>query len=91
MNKYEATFILTSDVQGFENGKSELKKEFESAGIKVLKEEDKGDQALTYPIKKNARGHYVFFELEAPSQSVAVIDKALRIKPEILKHLFIRV
>lgn len=90
MYKYEATFILTSDSQVYENGKTDLKKEFETAGIKIIKEEDKGDQPLAYPIRKNARGHYLFFEVEAPPQSVSDLDKTLRIKPGILKYLFIR-
>ena len=90
MYTYEATFILLPGVSEFENGKNELKKEFESAGIKVVKEEDKGEQPLSYPIKKNNRGHYLFYQIEAPAAGLTTLDKALKIKPEILKHLFIR-
>lgn len=91
MYKYEATFIFNPGVEMYENGKTALKKEFDNLGIKVIKEEDKGEQALTYLIKKNSRGHYIFFEIEAPPQSLPSLDKTLKIKPEILKYLFVRI
>jgi small subunit ribosomal protein S6 len=91
MHKYEATFILHPAAEQFENGAAFLKKEFESIGIKILKEENKGEQELTYPIMKNNRGRFLFFELEAPAQSLAVLERTLKIKSEILKFLFIRI
>jgi ribosomal protein S6 len=91
MYRYEATFIFSPAVEVFENGKTALKKEFETNGIKILREEDKGEQELSYLVKKNARGRYLFFELEAPPQSLTTLDKTLKIKPEILKHLFVRI
>jgi small subunit ribosomal protein S6 len=90
MYKYEATFIFNPGVEMYQNAMTALKKEFDSLGIKVIKEEDKGEQALTYAIKKIPRGHYVFFEIEAPPQSLVSLDKTLKIKPEILKYLFVR-
>jgi small subunit ribosomal protein S6 len=90
MYKYEATFILQPVAELFEKGAAILKKEFETSGIKILKEENKGEQDLSYPIKKNTKGKYLFFELEAPPQSLTALEKALKIKSEILKFMFIR-
>ncbi len=91
MYKYEATFILHPSAELCEKGTVALKKEFETNGVKILKEENKGELDLSYPIKKNKRGRYFLFELEAPPQSLTAIEKALKIKSEILKYLFIRV
>lgn len=91
MYKYEATFILHPSVEQCEKGTAALKKEFEATGIKILKEESKGELDLTYPIRKNKKGRYFLFELEAPPQSINAIEKTLKIKSEILKYLFIRV
>jgi small subunit ribosomal protein S6 len=90
MYTYEATFILQSASELFEKGSAILKQEFESNGIKILKEENKGELDLSYPIKKNRRGKYLFFELEAPPQSLVALEKALKIKSEVLKFMFIR-
>lgn len=90
MNKYEATFIFSTDVQVYENTKAELKKEFENMNIKILKEEDKGDQQMAYPIRKNNRGRYLFLELEAPPESIKQLDKVLRLKTGVIRYLFIR-
>ncbi|MBN1525039.1 MAG: 30S ribosomal protein S6 [Spirochaetales bacterium] len=91
MHKYEATFILSPSGEALEAGKTVLKSEFSKSDVKVLKEEDKGQQELSYPIRKNNRGHYLYFELEAPPDSISAIEKNLKIQPEILKYLFIRV
>ena len=90
MNKYEATFIFPSDVQVYEHTKAELKKEFENVNIRILKEEDKGDQQLAYPIRKNNRGRYLFLEIEAPPTAIKHLDKILRLKTGVIRHLFIR-
>ncbi|MBN2351849.1 MAG: 30S ribosomal protein S6 [Spirochaetales bacterium] len=90
MYTYEATFILQPASELFEKGAAILKKEFDTNGIKILKEENKGELDLSYPIKKNRRGKYLFFELEAPPQSLVSLEKALKIKTEILKFMFIR-
>ncbi len=90
MYKYEATFILQPTAEIYEKGAALLKKEFETNGIKILKEEQKGEQDLCYPIKKNRKGKYLFFELEAPPHGLAALEKILKIKTEILKFMFIR-
>ena len=91
MYKYEATFILHPNAELCEKGTTALKNEFTTNGVKILREENKGELDLSYPIRKNKRGRYFFFELEAPAQSLTAIEKALKIKSEILKYLFIRV
>jgi small subunit ribosomal protein S6 len=89
--KYEATFILNPAPEISEQGIAFLKNEFQNSGISILKEENKGELELSYPIKKNKKGRFIYFELEAPSQSLNALEKVLQIKSEILKFLFIRI
>lgn len=89
MRTYEATFIFRSDEEQFNLGKEFITSELEKAKIKILKEEDMGDRVLAYPIKKEERGHYFFYEMEANPDSLFPIEKAFKLKSEILKFLFI--
>jgi small subunit ribosomal protein S6 len=90
MNTYEATFILRPEDEFLSAGKEFLKELFTKENCKLLKEEDMGNRQLAYEIKKSDRGHYLFYELEADPQSIASLDKALKLRNEILKYLFLR-
>jgi len=90
LNIYEATFILRPEDEFFSTGKEFLKELFTKEGCKLLKEEDMGNRQLAYDIKKNDRGHYLFYELEAEPQSISALDKSLKLRNEILKYLFLR-
>lgn len=90
MNIYEVTFILRPEDEFLAAGKEFLKELFSKENCKVLKEEDMGSRQLAYDIKKNDRGHYLFFELEAEPDSISSLDKSLKLRSEILKYLFLR-
>jgi small subunit ribosomal protein S6 len=90
MRKYEAVVILRPESEAVAEGKEFLKNLFSGDGGKVLKEEEIGDRELAYEIKKNTRGFYLFYELETEPQSIPSFDKALKLRNEILKYLFVR-
>lgn len=90
MKTYEAVVIFTSDAAPFQEGREFLKKEFESAGITLTKEEDMGDRLLAYPVRKNDRGHYVLYTIQSTAEPLKTISRTLKLRPEILKHLFVR-
>jgi small subunit ribosomal protein S6 len=90
MRAYEAVLIFRPDGDLLAGGREFVKNLFAGGGCKVLKEEDMGDRLLAYPIKKSKRGFYVFYELEAEPQNIHALDKALQLRSEILKYLFIR-
>jgi len=43
-----------------------------------------------YPIKKRQRGHYVLYRISLEPQSVAPMEKAFKINPNILKYLLVK-
>ena len=90
MRKYEAVVILRPDSEGLAEGKEFLKALFNGDGCKTLKEEEMGDRELAYEIKKNKRGFYLLYELDADPQSIPALDKALKLRTDILKYLFVR-
>ncbi len=90
MKTYEALVIFASDESQHQAGREFLRKEFESAGISIKKEEDAGEKLLAYPVRKNDRGHYVLYLIESPPEPLAALNKSLKLRPEILKHLFVR-
>ena len=90
MNTYEAVVIFTSDENQLREGKEFVKKEFEGSGITITKEEDMGDRLLAYPIRKNDRGHYFLYIIDAPPEPLKNLSKSLKLRPEVLKFLFVR-
>ena len=90
MKTYEAVVIFTSDTAPFQEGRESLKREFEGAGITVTKEEDMGDRLLAYPVRKNDRGHFILYVLESAPEPLKALTKTLKLRPEILKYLFVR-
>jgi len=60
-------------------------------GGKVEKREYWGLRNLAYRIKKNRKGHYVLFNLEAPPAAVSELERNMRINEDVLRYLTIRV
>ncbi|MBI5404718.1 MAG: 30S ribosomal protein S6 [Candidatus Kerfeldbacteria bacterium] len=56
-------------------------------GAKVTKSEDFGKRKLAFPIKHIRQAFYRLIELEADKKLPAKIDQALRLMPEVLRHL----
>ncbi|HET6449681.1 MAG TPA: 30S ribosomal protein S6 [Spirochaetia bacterium] len=90
MTTYEAVVIFTSDEAQHLAGREFLKKELEGAGITIKKEEDMGDRLLAYPVRKNDRGRYVLYVIEGPAEPLPAVNKAMKLRPEILKYLFVK-
>ncbi len=90
MKIYEAVVIFTSDEAQHQAGREFLRKEFESSGITIKKEEDMGDRLLAYPVRKNDRGHFFLYVIESAPEHLKPLHKSLKLRPEILKYLFVR-
>lgn len=57
--------------------------------VKILKEEEWGEKAFSYPIKKEKSGFYYFLSLEG-NGILSDFEKRLLGQEEILRHLLIR-
>ena len=60
-------------------------------GGQITKREYWGLRNLSYRIKKNRKGHYVLFNLDAPPAAVNELERNMRINEDVLRYLTIRV
>ncbi|MBN2553620.1 MAG: 30S ribosomal protein S6 [Spirochaetales bacterium] len=90
MRNYEAVLIFKPEGELLAQGREFVRGLFNDNGCKVVNEEEMGERALAYEIKKNNRGFYVLYEFESEPENIQAFDKALKLRGEILKYLFIR-
>ncbi|HWE76528.1 MAG TPA: 30S ribosomal protein S6 [Stellaceae bacterium] len=60
-------------------------------GGKIEKREYWGLRNLSYRMKKNRKGHYVLFNLDAPAAAVIELERNMGINEDVLRYLTIRV
>ena len=85
---YELTVIFPLTLKEKEKAREELKKEIEKAA-KIEKETDWGEKKLAYPIKKNERGHFYFYELRTSPEKIKTLEEWLKLNENILRYLIV--
>jgi len=85
---YELTVIFPLTLKEKEKAREELKKEIEKVA-KIEKETDWGEKKLAYPIKKNERGHFYFYELKASLEKIKTLEEWLKLNENILRYLIV--
>ncbi len=90
MRMYEAVLILRPESELVAEGREFLKSLFSDNGCKVVKEEEIGERELAYQVKNNKKGYYLLYEIESAPEKLQSFDKALKLRGEILKYLFVR-
>ncbi|HSX09355.1 MAG TPA: 30S ribosomal protein S6 [Candidatus Saccharimonadales bacterium] len=89
MRIYELALVVKPTVKEAERKKViEQVKEW-LGKVKFSKEEDWGQKALAYPIKKQDSGHYYMMEIEAENVPVGFETRIIQ-NANILRHLLLR-
>ncbi len=93
MNNYYLTLVLKSDLEEKERKEllNSMTKRLTGEDGKIVKEDLWGNKELAYPIKKQSKGYYAHFEIEADPKNAKGIDKALKVEEDILRYLLVRV
>tara|TARA_Y100000590_G_scaffold121233_1_gene138819 strand:- start:2658 stop:3008 length:351 start_codon:yes stop_codon:yes gene_type:complete len=93
MNLYEHTIIARQD-----SSPSQLKqiqdkyyKIVEKNKGSVVKLENWGLMNLSYLIKKNKKGNYIHFKIEADGKAISELEKNEKIDKNLLRYLTVRV
>ena len=60
-------------------------------GGEVVRGEYCGLRKLTYPIKKNHKGHYYIIQMKANREIVSELDRVLKVNEDIVRHLIVKV
>lgn len=92
MNSYFLTLVLKPEMEEKERKAflDSLVKKVVGTDGKVVKEDLWGVRDLAYKIKKDTKGFFAHFELDADPKSVKGLDKTLKVEEDILRYLLIR-
>ena len=93
MALYESVVIARQDLSTAQVDTlgDELTKILSEGGAKVTKRENWGLRSLNFRIKKNRKGHYLMFNLDAPSTAVVEYERRMRINEDVLRYLTVKV
>ncbi len=90
--KYELTVLIDPKASFAKKKKflEAIEKLVSSFSGKVVKSTEWGVLDLSYPIKKNEKALYLFWELELPANKVKSFRERLKLEENILRYLLIR-
>jgi small subunit ribosomal protein S6 len=93
MPYYENVFIARQDISAtqVEALADTLAAVVTEQGGQVTKREYWGLRNLTYRMKKNRKGHYMLFNLDAPPVAVSELERTMRINEDVIRYLTVRV
>ena len=93
MAYYESVFIARQDISATQVDAltDAFTNVVQEQGGKVTKKEYWGLRNLAFRIKKNRKGHYVLFNLDAPAAAVKEMERNMRINEDIIRFLTVRV
>ena len=60
-------------------------------GAKIEKVDLWGKRRLAYPVKKQNDGYYVLINFEIEPDAIFEIDRVIKIREEILRHLIVKI
>jgi small subunit ribosomal protein S6 len=90
MRKYELMTIFPLDEEKFKTGSDAVRATLAQFGADIEKEEPFGDRDLTYEVKKQKRGRFVLFTLDANPGKIIEIDAQFKLNKDLLKFLFVK-
>ncbi len=93
MPLYESVFIARQDISTSqaEGLADQFSKILEEGGGSVAKREYWGLRALAFKIKKNRKGHYTLFNIDAPTAAVQEMERNMRLSEDVIRYLTIKV
>ena len=93
MALYECVLIARQDISAAQA--EQLAEQFAQIvrdnGGEVSKTEYWGLKTLTYKIKKNRKGHYTLFNVDAPAAAIAEVERNMSINEDVLRYMTLRV
>lgn len=90
MRNYEFTIIFRANEEDTQAGLKQVASLFEAAGVEITKQEDLGVKLFAYEMKKQDKGHYYYYELNADPSSIVTFEKKFLLNNSIIKFLFVK-
>ena len=93
MPLYESVFIVRQDVTAAQVDAlaDNFAKIVDETGGSIQRREYWGLRSLSFRIKKNRKGHYVLFNLDAPPASIQEMERNMHINEDVLRYMTVRV
>jgi len=93
MPSYELVFIVAPTIEDDVSLQAQIDSvtgRIAQLGGEVSKVDIWGRRRMAYPIQKYQEGHYVLVNMQLPSESVAILDRDLKITEPVIRHLVVR-
>jgi small subunit ribosomal protein S6 len=89
---YESIFIINANLTDEETANviKKMQDVVAKQGGEMLKFEDWGKKKLAYEIKKQKRGHYVFFQFKAAPVAVAELERTYKMTDSVIKFITVK-
>ena len=93
MSLYESVIIVRQETstQQVESLADNLENIIKENGGSIKKRENWGLRSLAYKIKKNRKGHYLLFNIDAPANAVRELERLMQLNEDILRYLTLKV
>lgn len=93
MSLYESVFIARQDVsvQDVDKLAEKFSKVVTELKGKVVKKEYWGLKNLSYVLKKNRKGHYVMFGLDASHEAIIELQRQFRLSEDVIRSMTVKV
>ncbi len=92
MKVYEAAVVLKDDLQEeqIEDLFTQLLNLIKDSDGEMLDVDNWGKRKLAYEINNYFAGYYTILSFRAPANIISEVDRILKIKDEVLRHLIVR-
>ena len=92
MNHYETLFVVkpTLTEEEIKSQIEKVKAVLEKEGAELVATDDMGMRKLAYPVQKNNRGYYTVLLFKAKGETIAELERNLKINEEVIKFLTVK-
>ena len=93
MSLYESVFIARQDVsvQDVDKLSEKFSKVITDMKGKVIKKEYWGIKTLAYLLKKNRKGHYVMFGIDASNEAMTELQRQFSLSEDVIRSMTVKV
>lgn len=93
LREYEFTVITKNDLPDSERGKALGRYEdfFTRDGGEILKKDEWGSRKMAFPMKKQHRGFYTFYDFVGNGDHLKEVERLLRIDDNVLRYMLIKI
>ena len=89
---YESIFIINPNLSDEETNNviKKMQDVVAKQGGEMTKFEDWGKKKLAYEVKKQKRGHYVFFQFKGTPAAIAELERTFKLTDAVIKFLSVK-